>query len=103
MHYIPLISRTRKHYLSGPFLYQSIWIIILLVLIILGHWSLILQGVLLATIWHPIAGCAFAYSVTTIIYSMCFDFLVMCLSAYQLVSRIVRRLINFQTSAPEMM
>ncbi|KAG2143049.1 hypothetical protein DEU56DRAFT_255746 [Suillus clintonianus] len=68
---------------------QNIWIVILLVLIILGHWSLILQGVLLTAVWRPGVGCAITYSDTTIlastfIYSMCFDFVVMCLSAYKL-------------------
>ncbi|OJA14965.1 hypothetical protein AZE42_03217 [Rhizopogon vesiculosus] len=67
---------------------QSKWIIALLILLILGHWSLILQGVLLGATWAP-GGCQITYSNTTIlsatfIYSMCFDFVVMCLSAYKL-------------------
>ncbi|KAG0706933.1 hypothetical protein DFH29DRAFT_95401 [Suillus ampliporus] len=68
---------------------QNSWIVILLVLITIGHWSLILQGVLLTATWLPGVGCAITYSDTTIlaatfIYSMCFDFVVMCLSAYKL-------------------
>ncbi|KAG1823349.1 uncharacterized protein BJ212DRAFT_1261716, partial [Suillus subaureus] len=62
---------------------QNIWVVILLVLIIIGHWSLILQ------VWRPGVGCTITYSDTTIlaatfIYSMCFDFMVLCLSAYKL-------------------
>lgn len=68
---------------------QNIWIVTLLVLIIIGHWSLILQGILLTAVWRPGVGCAITYSDTTIlaatfIYSMCFDFVVLCLSAYKL-------------------
>ncbi|KIJ06600.1 hypothetical protein PAXINDRAFT_103293 [Paxillus involutus ATCC 200175] len=68
---------------------QNRWIIGILVLIILGHWSLILQGVLLTATWVPGSGCAITESNTTIlaatfIYSMCFDFVVLCLTAYKL-------------------
>ncbi|KAG1776765.1 hypothetical protein EV702DRAFT_970921 [Suillus placidus] len=68
---------------------QNIWVVILLVLIIIGHWSFILQGILLTAVWRPGVGCAITYSDTTIlaatfIYSMCFDFVVLCLSAYKL-------------------
>ncbi|KAG1747393.1 hypothetical protein EDB19DRAFT_1894007 [Suillus lakei] len=64
-------------------------LLFLLVLIVIGHWSLILQGVLLTAVWRPGVGCAITYSDTTIlaatfIYSMCFDFVVLCLSAYKL-------------------
>ncbi|OAX33737.1 hypothetical protein K503DRAFT_495445 [Rhizopogon vinicolor AM-OR11-026] len=64
-------------------------VIVLLVLIIIGHWSLILQGVLLTAVWVPGVGCQITDSKTailsaTFIYSMCFDFVVMCLSAYKL-------------------
>ncbi|KAH7925422.1 hypothetical protein BV22DRAFT_1033977 [Leucogyrophana mollusca] len=68
---------------------QNKYIIALLVLIILGHWSLILQGVLLTAAWVPGVGCAIIKSNNTVlaatfIYSMCFDLVVMCLSAYKL-------------------
>ncbi|KIK46563.1 hypothetical protein CY34DRAFT_390158 [Suillus luteus UH-Slu-Lm8-n1] len=68
---------------------QNIWLVILLVLAIIGHWSLILQGILLTAVWRPGVGCTITYSNTTIlaatfIYSMCFDFVVLCLSAYKL-------------------
>ncbi|KAG1741879.1 uncharacterized protein EDB91DRAFT_1129973 [Suillus paluster] len=72
------------------------WIIILLILIIIGHWSLILQGLLLTAVWVPGVGCQIMHSNTTIlaatfIYSMCFDFVVMCLSAYKLAWIPMRR------------
>ncbi|KAF9225732.1 hypothetical protein BS17DRAFT_699505 [Gyrodon lividus] len=68
---------------------QNKWIIGTIVLIVLGHWSLILQGVLLTATWIPGVGCAIVESNTTIlaatfIYSMCFDFVVLCLTAYRL-------------------
>ncbi|KIJ62163.1 hypothetical protein HYDPIDRAFT_136711 [Hydnomerulius pinastri MD-312] len=68
---------------------QNKWIIGVVVLIVLGHWSLILQGVLLTATWIPGVGCAIIKSNTTVlaatfIYSMCFDFVVLCLSAYRL-------------------
>ncbi|KIK77687.1 hypothetical protein PAXRUDRAFT_367124 [Paxillus rubicundulus Ve08.2h10] len=66
------------------------WIIGILVLIILGHWSLILQGVPVSATWVPGIGCTLVEGNTTIaaatfIYSMCFDFVVLCLTAYKLV------------------
>ncbi|KAJ8596162.1 hypothetical protein M405DRAFT_849382 [Rhizopogon salebrosus TDB-379] len=75
---------------------QNKWIVAFLVLLILGHWSLILQGVLLGATWVPGLGCQITYSNTTIlaatfIYSMCFDFVVMCLSAYKLAWAPVRK------------
>ncbi|OAX36727.1 hypothetical protein K503DRAFT_694562 [Rhizopogon vinicolor AM-OR11-026] len=65
------------------------WIIMLLVAIVIGHWSLILRGALVVGVWVPGVGCQITHSNTTIlsatfIYSMCFDFIVMCLSAYKL-------------------
>ncbi|OJA10150.1 hypothetical protein AZE42_10028 [Rhizopogon vesiculosus] len=65
-------------------------VIVLLVLMVVGHWSLMLRGMLLTAIWVPGVGCQITNINTTIlaavfIYSMCFDFVVMCLSAYKLV------------------
>ncbi|OAX31917.1 hypothetical protein K503DRAFT_805667 [Rhizopogon vinicolor AM-OR11-026] len=65
-------------------------VIVLLVLMVVWHWSLMLRGMLLTAIWVPGVGCQITNSNTTIlavmfIYSMCFDFVVMCLSAYKLV------------------
>lgn len=71
---------------------QNLYIVIVLVLVILGHWSLILQGVLLTAEWIPGQGCAITKSNTktlaaTFIYSMCFDALVMTLSVIKLYGR----------------
>jgi len=69
---------------------QEKWIKILLIVVILGHWSLILQGVLLKAHWDPLAGgCVITSSNNTILaatftYSMCFDLLVFTLNAYKL-------------------
>ncbi|EED83088.1 hypothetical protein POSPLDRAFT_109871 [Postia placenta Mad-698-R] len=71
---------------------QSLYIVIPLVFVILGHWSLILQGVLLKAEWIPGEGCAITHTnnttlAATFIYSMCFDALVMILSAIKLYNR----------------
>ncbi|KIJ14734.1 hypothetical protein PAXINDRAFT_99985 [Paxillus involutus ATCC 200175] len=65
------------------------WIIGILVVIILGHWSLILQGMPVSATWVPGVGCTFVEGNTIIpaaifVYSMCFDFVVLCLTAYKL-------------------
>ncbi|KAF8840542.1 hypothetical protein BDN67DRAFT_903296 [Paxillus ammoniavirescens] len=65
------------------------WIIGILVFIVLGHWSLILRGVPVSAMWVPGVGCAIVEGNTTnaaatFIYSMCFDFVVLCLTAYKL-------------------
>ncbi|KAL5522673.1 hypothetical protein ACEPAG_8691 [Sanghuangporus baumii] len=69
---------------------QSLYIVIPLVLIILGHWSLLLHGLLISAAWLPPAGCVITKTDNTVlaatfIYSMCFDFLVLCLTAYKLL------------------
>ncbi|THH06012.1 hypothetical protein EW145_g4382 [Phellinidium pouzarii] len=68
---------------------QSPYIVVPLVLIILGHWSLLLHGLLISAAWTP-EGCQITKTDNTIlaatfIYSMCFDFLVLSLTAYKLV------------------
>ncbi|KAH7928832.1 hypothetical protein BV22DRAFT_1126195 [Leucogyrophana mollusca] len=68
---------------------QNKWIIGLVVLIILGHWPLILMGGLLTAAWVPGSGCAIVKRDNAVlgglfIYSMCFDFTVLCLAAYKL-------------------
>ncbi|KAH7909088.1 hypothetical protein BJ138DRAFT_1200998, partial [Hygrophoropsis aurantiaca] len=65
------------------------WIIGLVVLIILGHWPLILLGGILTATWIPGTGCAIVKRNTVIlgglfIYSMCFNFTILCLAAYKL-------------------
>lgn len=87
---------------------QNRYIIGGLVLVILGHWSLILQGmwtrrskpsaqlidrvigVLLSASWVPDVGCVITSTSNTVlaatfIYSMCFDLLVLTLNAYKLL------------------
>jgi len=69
---------------------QNKYIIGLLVLIILGHWSLILQGVQLKAQWVDGVGCVITQTnnkilATIFIYSMCFDLVVLLLNAYKLL------------------
>ncbi|KAJ7660370.1 hypothetical protein DFH06DRAFT_394432 [Mycena polygramma] len=61
-----------------------------LVGVILGHWSLLLHGVLLKAAWIPEQGCQITSTdnrllATTFIYGMVFDFTVLCLTAYKLL------------------
>jgi hypothetical protein len=86
---------------------QNRYIVGGLVLVILGHWSLILQGapfpckldfhsdgffigVQLKAIWTPGKGCQITethnkFLAAIFIYSMCFDFIVLLLNIYKLV------------------
>jgi len=89
---------------------QNRYIVGGLVLVILGHWSLILQGapfpwkvdfhsdglislfigVQLKAIWIPGVGCQITETHNKIlaaifIYSMCFDFIVLLLNVYKLI------------------
>jgi len=69
---------------------QNKYIIGLLVLIILGHWSLILQGVQLKAEWVEGTGCVITQTNNKIlaaifIYSMCFDLTVLLLNTYKLL------------------
>jgi len=81
------------------------FIVVPLVCIILGHWSLLLHGVLLKAVWIPEEGCVITSTdnkllATTFIYSMVFDFVVLCLRAYKLLypvtgrSRLVELIFN---------
>ncbi|KAI9455969.1 hypothetical protein HD554DRAFT_2030669 [Boletus coccyginus] len=68
---------------------QNRWIVGIMAVLILGHWSFILQGVLLKVIWVQSVGCTIVKSNTTIlaatfIYSMSLDFVVLCLTTYKL-------------------
>jgi hypothetical protein len=70
---------------------QNIYIVLPLVVIILGHWTILLHGILLKAEWDPAAGCVITSTDNTIlsavfIYSMCFDFVVMVLTAYKLLT-----------------
>jgi len=65
------------------------YIVVPLVLIILGHWSLLLHGVLLKATWLPGVGCVITETdnkllAVTFIYSMVFDFVVLILTGYKL-------------------
>ena len=61
-----------------------------LVAISLGHWSLLLHGILLTAEWVPGEGCVITSTDSkllsaTFIYSMSFDFIVLLLTASRLV------------------
>ena len=71
---------------------QNRYIVIFLVLVILGHWSLILQGAQLTATWVPGSGCAIIKTNNTVlaatfIYSMVFDLIVMVLNLIKLWGR----------------
>ncbi|GLB42278.1 hypothetical protein LshimejAT787_1102930 [Lyophyllum shimeji] len=62
-----------------------------LIVVILGHWALILQGVLLKATWVDPVGCVITSTNNTVlaatfIYSMVFDLIVLVLNAYKLLS-----------------
>ncbi|KAI0806186.1 hypothetical protein BC629DRAFT_1437664 [Irpex lacteus] len=68
---------------------QALYIVIPIVIIIIGHWVLILQGILLKAQWIPGQGCAITHTNTTIlaatfIYSMCFDLIILILTSVKL-------------------
>ncbi|KAI0763032.1 hypothetical protein BD413DRAFT_213369 [Trametes elegans] len=68
---------------------QALSVVLFLVILILGHWSLLLQGVLLKAAWIPGQGCAITYTNSKIlsaafIYTMCFDAIVLGLTAWKL-------------------
>ncbi|KAJ2933068.1 hypothetical protein H1R20_g4045, partial [Candolleomyces eurysporus] len=68
---------------------QKWFIIVPLVAIILGHWSMLLHGILLKAAWIPPQGCVITETNSTLlaatfIYTMSFDFLVLFLTAYKL-------------------
>jgi hypothetical protein len=66
------------------------YIVCPLVLVILGHWSLLLHGVLLKASWIPeLGGCVITQTdnkllAITFIYSMVFDFVVLILTGFKL-------------------
>ncbi|KAI0322861.1 hypothetical protein OF83DRAFT_1048291 [Amylostereum chailletii] len=81
------------------------YIVVPLVAIILGHWSLLLHGILLKAQWVEGEGCVITQTNSTIlsasfIYSMGFDLLVLVLTAYKLAkpeggkSRLVQLIFN---------
>ncbi|KAJ7741925.1 hypothetical protein DFH07DRAFT_836989 [Mycena maculata] len=61
-----------------------------LVAVILGHWSLLLHGVLIKAEYDPTQGCVITSTnnhvlAITFIYGMTFDLTVLCLTAYKLL------------------
>ncbi|KAH8107809.1 hypothetical protein BXZ70DRAFT_903259 [Cristinia sonorae] len=71
---------------------QRLSIVIPLVVLILGHWSLIFQGVIVQTQWVPGNGCVIISTRSTIlsamfIYSVVLDFIVLVLAAWKLYDR----------------
>ncbi|KAF8068973.1 hypothetical protein FPV67DRAFT_1652344 [Lyophyllum atratum] len=69
---------------------QRWYIVVPLVGVILGHWSLLLHGVLLKAAWVPGQGCVITSTdnnllAITFIYSMVFDFVVLSLTAFKLL------------------
>lgn len=81
------------------------YIVVALVLVIMGHWSLLLHGILLKAAWVPGQGCIITQTdnkvlAITFIYSMAFDFLVLVLTGYKLLnptggrSRLVELIFN---------
>lgn len=69
---------------------QNWYIVGGLVAISLGHWSLLLHGILLTAVWVPGEGCVITSTDSkllsaTFIYSMSFDFIVLLLTASRLV------------------
>ncbi|KAK0458818.1 uncharacterized protein EV420DRAFT_1678962 [Desarmillaria tabescens] len=71
---------------------RSLWVVIPLVVVIMGHWSLLLHGVLLKAEWTSEGGCAITSTdnkllAVTFIYSMAFDFTVLMLTGWKLVFR----------------
>ncbi|KAH9915989.1 uncharacterized protein B0H18DRAFT_856441, partial [Fomitopsis serialis] len=70
--------------------WSQVWYIVIpLVAVILGHWSLLLHGILIKAAWIPGQGCAITDTdntllAATFIYSMAFDFTVLMLTAWKL-------------------
>lgn len=68
---------------------QRWYIVIPLIAVILGHWSLLLHGVLLKAVFIPGKGCVIVSTdsnvlAATFIYSMIFDFTVLSLTGWKL-------------------
>ncbi len=81
---------------------QSIYITVGITIIILGHWGLLLHGLIMHAEWVDGVGCVVSQTdnkglTALFIYTMTFDFIVMCLTAWKLAvssqsnqSRLVR-------------
>ncbi|KAJ3776271.1 hypothetical protein FB446DRAFT_842590, partial [Lentinula raphanica] len=69
---------------------QRRYIVVPLILLILGQWSLLLHGALLKSIYEPEQGCIIVETDSRLLlagaaYTMCFDFVVLSLTAWKLV------------------
>ncbi|KIY68492.1 hypothetical protein CYLTODRAFT_323152, partial [Cylindrobasidium torrendii FP15055 ss-10] len=69
---------------------QSLYVVIALVILILGHWCLLLHGLMLDAVWQPSHGCVIKETnlhilAASFIYGMSFDFIVLILMAWKLV------------------
>ncbi|PIL23356.1 hypothetical protein GSI_14667 [Ganoderma sinense ZZ0214-1] len=76
---------------------QAWYVVVPLVVLILGQWALLLNGVLLNASWVPGQGCSITHTrnatlAATFIYTMCFDGTVLVLTAFKLgISSAARR------------
>ncbi|KAJ3934157.1 MAG: hypothetical protein NXY57DRAFT_722543 [Lentinula lateritia] len=69
---------------------QKWYIVVPLILLILGQWSLLLHGILLKATYSPTEGCVIVETDSRLLlagftYTMCFDFVVLSLTAWKLV------------------
>ncbi|KAJ3754921.1 hypothetical protein EV360DRAFT_96374 [Lentinula raphanica] len=69
---------------------QRWYIVVPLILLILGQWSLLLHGILLKATYVPEQGCVIVETDSRLLlagftYTMCFDFVVLSLTAWKLV------------------
>lgn len=71
-------------------IWEHKWYIVFpLLAAILGHWSLLLHGILLEAAWVEGTGCVITSTnnillAASFIYTMAFDFLVLCLTIWKL-------------------
>ncbi|KAJ4490137.1 hypothetical protein J3R30DRAFT_3399559 [Lentinula aciculospora] len=87
---------------------QKWYIVVPLILLILGQWSLLLHGILLKATYDPVQGCVIVETDSRLLlagftYTMCFDFVVLSLTAWKLVINAPRYLEgdgSFQARCP---
>ncbi|CAL1707845.1 unnamed protein product [Somion occarium] len=69
---------------------QRWYICVFITLLILGHWTLILHGILVEGVYSPGQGCVLTYInnkilAANLVYSMCIDFIVLALTGWKLL------------------
>jgi len=69
---------------------QNKFVVVPLILLMLGQWALIFQGILVHTTWIPGSGCEVVQLKTSMlsaqfVYTSCLDLIVLLLAGYQLV------------------